>query len=95
MEQKKDQKPQPQGGRGNQPRREQPGNPAQPQRGGASERQRQQPDPTRQHQSGSEIEDEFELEFDSEGDEAGDERPSGQSDYERHQQQPHKAHKDF
>jgi hypothetical protein len=93
MEQKKEQKSQPQGGKGNQPRREQPGHPMYPQRGGASERQHQPTDPNRrQHQSESEIADEYELDID---DEAGDERPSAQSDYDRHQQQPHKAHKDF
>lgn len=95
MEQKKEQKSQPQGGKGNQPRREQPGDPAQPPRGSGSERPRQQTDPTRQHQSGSEVEDEFEFELDTEGDAAGKARPGGQSDYERHQQQPGKAHKDF
>ena len=93
MEQKKEQKPQPQGGRGDQPRREQPGNPAQPQRGGESERQRQQPNPTRQHQSGHESQGEHKR--DHEGDEAGDDRTSGHSAYERHQQQPDKALKDF
>jgi hypothetical protein len=92
MEQKKEQRSQPQGGKGNQPRREQPANPTYPQRGGASERQRQPTDPNRQHHSGSEIADEYEIDID---DEAGDERPSGPSDYGRQQQQPHKAHKDF